>query len=266
MPGGVFSSAKLFAMLIRESANDGSDFGTPDADYRFMFLGEDGHWHAKESADVVTDLSGLANPMTTAEDIIYGGASGTPTRKAVGAAGGALSVINGALAYNSGTSFPGSVVAGDRYWRTDRGLEYYYDGTRWLTTQLHVVTIGRNPINETVQPISQALSPQNTHRAVAPSDLYDLWVENCRFTIRVNTTNSGSHYWTLEFLSVGAAGASLGSANTSADAADTILRKTITVNALFGTTNTLIQTLLTKTGTPGTVDVLQCQYTFRFVG
>lgn len=56
MAGGVFSTAKLNAMTIRESANDGSDFTNPDADYRRLFLGEDGLLHLKDSAGAVTDV------------------------------------------------------------------------------------------------------------------------------------------------------------------------------------------------------------------
>lgn len=57
MSGGVFSTAKLHAMTIRESADDGSDFTNPDADYRRLFLGEDGALHLKDSAGTVTDVN-----------------------------------------------------------------------------------------------------------------------------------------------------------------------------------------------------------------
>ncbi len=51
---GLFSATNLFGMTIRESANDGSDFTNPDADYRRLFLGEDGLLHVKDSAGTVT--------------------------------------------------------------------------------------------------------------------------------------------------------------------------------------------------------------------
>ena len=54
MAGGQFSTAKLYGMTIRESATDGSDFSNPDADYRRLFLGEDGLMHVKDSAGSVT--------------------------------------------------------------------------------------------------------------------------------------------------------------------------------------------------------------------
>lgn len=50
-----FSTTNLFGMTIRESATDGSDFTNPDADYRRLFLGEDGLLHVKDSAGAVTN-------------------------------------------------------------------------------------------------------------------------------------------------------------------------------------------------------------------
>lgn len=55
-----FKDSKLHGIKIRESANDGSDFGTPDADYRVLYLGEDGLMHLKDAADVITDVGATA--------------------------------------------------------------------------------------------------------------------------------------------------------------------------------------------------------------
>jgi hypothetical protein len=57
---GAIENEKTYGLKIRESANDGSDFGTPDADYRFLFLGEDGQLHVKDAADAVTDIGSAA--------------------------------------------------------------------------------------------------------------------------------------------------------------------------------------------------------------
>lgn len=89
-----FSLAKLFGMTIRESANDGSDFTNPDADYRRLFLGEDGFLHVKDSAGAVTDV---ATPvadivdlptaeMTSAFVLAPDGAGGVEFRAETGAA------------------------------------------------------------------------------------------------------------------------------------------------------------------------------------
>lgn len=84
----------IYGLQVRESANDGSDFTNPDADYRIVFLGEDGLLHAKDSSGTVTGLggTGLTNPMTTQDDIIVGGASGTPARLGKGTDGQVLTV------------------------------------------------------------------------------------------------------------------------------------------------------------------------------
>ena len=47
-----------YAIQLRESVNDGSDFGSADADYRRLFLGEDGRIRLKDAAGVVTEIGG----------------------------------------------------------------------------------------------------------------------------------------------------------------------------------------------------------------
>jgi hypothetical protein len=65
MAGGKFSEALLYGMTIRESANDGSDFSNPAADYRRMFVGEDGLFHLKDSAGTVTTPGVAAGAITS---------------------------------------------------------------------------------------------------------------------------------------------------------------------------------------------------------
>lgn len=62
--------------------------------------------------------------------------------------GGGLSISGGSLSVSSsggilsGTSFPVSPATGDRYYRTDRNIDYFYDGTRWLSTQIFTISLG----------------------------------------------------------------------------------------------------------------------------
>lgn len=44
----------IYGLKVRESADDGSDFGVPEADYRIWFVGEDGYFHLKDAAGTVT--------------------------------------------------------------------------------------------------------------------------------------------------------------------------------------------------------------------
>jgi len=67
---------KTFAIKIRESATDGSDFSNPDADYRVLFLGEDAGLHLKDSAGAVTDVGGAAGAPDDATYIVVAAAAG----------------------------------------------------------------------------------------------------------------------------------------------------------------------------------------------
>src|SRR6187431_1140383 len=98
---GLFSTTKIFGATIRESANDGSDFTNPDADYRRLFLGEDGLLHVKDSSGTVTDPFTGGGAVATdaiwdaAGDLAVGSGANTAAKLSIGAAGGKVSVING---------------------------------------------------------------------------------------------------------------------------------------------------------------------------
>lgn len=68
-------SEHIYGVQLRESADDGSDFASADADYRIVFLGEDGELHKKDSAGSVTGFSGSGAPSTV--DYLVGTASGS---------------------------------------------------------------------------------------------------------------------------------------------------------------------------------------------
>lgn len=102
---GLFSAAKLFGMTIRESATDGSDFTNPDADYRRLFLGEDGLLHLKDSAGTVTDVGGGSGSVATdaiwdaAGDLAVGTGANTAAKITKGAAGTVPTAGASTLAY-----------------------------------------------------------------------------------------------------------------------------------------------------------------------
>lgn len=105
MAGGKFSDALLNGMTIRESANDGSDFSNPAADYRRLFLGEDAQLHVKDSAGAVTDIGSGGNVATdaiwdAAGDLAVGTGANTAARLAIGATNGmAVRRVSGAVAW-----------------------------------------------------------------------------------------------------------------------------------------------------------------------
>lgn len=195
--------------------------------------------------DVSDSGTGLTNPMTTSQDVIVGGASGTPGRLGIGAAGGHLAVINGALAYNSGTAFPASKLTGDRYWRTDLGMEAYWDGTRWVTTEIFHCVLAH--ANSTV-PMSVG---NISFRGVLYGSTYDQWLIEMRTAVNAQATNNGSNFWTAVLADQ--AGGAIGGGvtwNTSADAAGAWVYKTTAIGAVLSG-KTEIQLTVNGTGAPG---------------
>src|SRR5688500_9338062 len=84
-------------------------------------------------------------------------------------------------------------------------------------------------------PNGEALPPYSTSpivvgRIAVPKD-FTPTIATFDFSVFVSTTNSGSHYWTIEVFRLDSANTavSLGSFNTSADAANTWLEKQVSV-------------------------------------
>lgn len=213
------------------------------------------------------DASSAAGNVATdpiwdvAGDLAVGTGADTAARLAIGAAGGRLARINGAIAWDSGTSFP-TAAAGDRYWRTDRGRDYYYDGTRWLTIEEFAL----------VMPILDGLDPQanavTQHYAAVDEGENGAWLTRAKVTTLVMTTNDGTKYWTLQLMSgpgTGAAVALGSSFNTSADTAGTNTVHTVTIGAAVTAGHTRYQITYTKTSTPGTIYTFPVMF-YRLIG
>lgn len=194
------------------------------------------------ASDAIWDAAG---------DLAVGSGADTAAKLAIGAAGAALSVINGAVAWDSGTSFPVSKLTGDRYWRTDLRGEYFWDGTRWLSTELYQFTIGMSAGG--VGGGIPMTSSGTFHRAPFPrAGQASIWVETLITTFFVSggTALSGSHKW------VGTAGdnvtaGSLGTININSGASNAWRLDSQTVNAVFASTLFEILVGMVKTGTPG---------------
>jgi hypothetical protein len=253
MAGGVFSQALLYGMTIRESANDGSDFTNPAADYRRLFLGEDGILHLKDSAGTVTDLAAGAVATDAiwdaAGDLAVGSGANTAARLAIGAVGGALTRINGAVAWNSGTSFPGSKATGDRYYRSDIGAEYTWDGTNWVSMVPYYY-----PIDTAAD---QGISASTIlHRAGIPRPPSDIFVYGfyTDFFVSGGTALSASHKWVGTVSKTGGAtSTSMGTITIDSGASSSWREATtLTINALITTaTYVALEINWVKTGTPG---------------
>lgn len=181
---GAIENAKAYGLTLRESADDGSDFTNPDADYRRLFLGEDGQLHVKDSAGAVTGIGGAVADildLDTAETddtlvLAPDGAGGVEFRAE---AGGGL---------DTGTTFHVSPTTGDRYRRSDLDYQiFFYDGTRWVSEEIHTMRFGLTA---------------NSSAAVAaygsPISGLDMYLLDLRAAIYVATTLDGSKYWTAK--------------------------------------------------------------------
>ncbi len=170
--------------------------------------------------------------------------------------------INNIVVADNGTSFPGSPSTGDRFFRTDRILEYYYDGTRWLSTQLFRQSFTN----------SESANPTTTSGSVMgawPVTQGDngIWIVSFQTTSLVLTTNDGTKYWnfSIDWRTQANANTVLVTANTSADTATNWYDKTLAVGALLDSTARYVHLLVTKTSTPGSLYVQPC-ILYRYVG
>ena len=116
---GVISTSQIFGLTVRESANDGSDFTNPAADYRRLFLGEDGLLHLKDSAGTVTDVGAGGSGSITASGYTQSTARLLGRTTASSGAIEEISVGSGlSLSAGSLTATGGTTLVSDRVVRT----------------------------------------------------------------------------------------------------------------------------------------------------
>jgi len=167
--------------------------------------------------------------------------------------------------YSEGTSFPGSPSTNDKYYRTDRNLLYYYDGTRWLTTEVFFIELKKED-SVSAWPLTATGIP--VHRGTLPfgSD-YDYYLLDWHWASFVATTNDGSKFWTvtLHKIDSGVGDTTVITASTSADTASVTYLKKSAINALLGSF-VAFYTGTAKTSTPGAHSFYGGHITCRAVG
>lgn len=161
----------------------------------------------------------------------------------------------------SGTGFPGGPSSGQFFNHTTRDIEYFYDGTRWLSQTLYQMPL---LVTRVVQPMSAS----NSMDAQVPwAGVYDLWLEDFQagFFVTGGTALGASHKW-VGVLNKQPAGTTLATINIDSGASDAWRNSgQVAIDALVGTTNFTFNCPWTKTGTPGTLLVLPT-ITYRLVG
>lgn len=171
--------------------------------------------------------------------------------------------VGGGGGIDSGTAFPGGPSTGDLFFRTDRGLLYYYDGTRWLTMQMF-----REPFAAEASALASHTGNDTVGRLPPWHTTHDLWLDTFYAVVRVSTTNNGSNYWTVALDKVDAANSptTIASFDTTADSANTWITKSVAIGAaLTPATYKSFRVALTITSSPGSL-IAACALTYRLIG
>lgn len=185
----------------------------------------------------------------------------------VDAAGGDLDLLDldtlimdygDALLRASGTSFPGSPTTSDRFYRSDYDMEFFYDGTRWLSTTLYIMQM-------TALEALAATGSRYGMPAVTVGT--DMWLEDwtSKFFVSGGSALSGSHKWTFDLNKFDSANAStnLSSILVNSGSSSVWRTQTTAIDALLGSFFGF-RTTYTKFGTPGTLYALE-YLTYRIV-
>lgn len=149
----------------------------------------------------------------------------------------------------NGTTFPSNPAANDLFWRTDRLLLYYYDGTRWLTTEEFPF-----PMLYSVQLAPFTTATPTPWQGVVDEKDNGLWVTRWTGAYDIETTNNSANYWIGQLRSKSSTGANtnLGSTwNTSLDTVGQNNKKAVAVGAAVTAGHVLFEVALSKSGSPG---------------
>lgn len=178
--------------------------------------------------------------------------------------GGGLSIASGTLSVSSsggilsGTSFPISPATNDRFFRSDRGIDYFYDGTRWLSITIFSTTMdggGGSLATATTQIAT-------THPFYGQ---YDIYIEKIQVGC-FNTATTATNYFTAQPRYVDAG------VNTNLTSSQSFQGVTqsqwivfsLTSNTVVPSSAEIIETLWTETGAQSAV--LAGSFTYRLVG
>ncbi len=166
-----------------------------------------------------------------------------------------------AIGSPSGTSFPGSPSSGDRYFRSDRGIAYYYDGTRWLSEQIFTMEIPGYGINQ-VNTVDYILAPPFRQQS------YDIYIEAFSMASINTLATPASNYFSFRlktFEVTGSVTTNLGSGfNTSGNAQNVWVCQSESIGAVVASSIEILIVSLTETGTQSILHAVSIPY--RVIG
>jgi hypothetical protein len=150
---------------------------------------------------------------------------------------------SGGSGISSGTSFPGSPSNNDIFYRTDRDLLYFYDGTRWLTVNEY--DMGPGWVDT-----AAALSGTNTLARWPVRQDYGMYLTRwSAVTFQTNGT-PGTNFMTVVLARLDAANAANteGSFTTNADTASNWVNHDQALNVVLNSSARSIRSVATESG------------------
>lgn len=166
----------------------------------------------------------------------------------------------------AGTSFPGTPSTNDLRFRTDLGTIFYYDGTRWVSVQLHS---GQFVAPAALMALSATANGGSLNTSMGVGT--DIWLVNSitqAFVSSGGSALSASHKWvgTVGKSDTSNAATTLDTITLDSGASAAWRTTTTAIGALLGTAATYprLTATWTKTGTPGNLTVIHT-VTYRIV-
>lgn len=164
-------------------------------------------------------------------------------------------------AIKKSSTLPASAAINDLIFHTDRGILYYYDGTRWLS-----VTEYYNQFSTYGQFWNSITVSAATFGIARVPDLggTQIYLTKWRIRTQVGGTNDATNYWTLDLKND--AGTIISTFNTLADGASGTDHDATLNSVRTNATDKYWFTLPTKTLSPGTLSVIGCAVQYRLIG
>lgn len=219
-------------------------------------------WNAGHTVSGTVGTSNIDDDAVTNAKLANMAASTIKARKTASTGDPEDATIQEVLALAAGTSFPGSPATGNRFYRTDRNIEYFYDGTQWLSTQLFVLF--PSPETSATNGITASTGSQRVGNPWA--GLYDIYVETFQASTILTNGTTGTNYYTLQAQTGdGASTASLGSStSTQNDTQNARTLHRVTINTVVSSAVETLEVLITESGVATLF--LMPTFTYRLVG